>query len=246
LRGRFSVRMSSHAARTSACATVTVLIAVGLAAGVAVGADAEREKDVYDIFSLMLNDPHTGHWADNSARYLISETTGRGMPRDPCVTPPKERGAEYREVLTDFERRKDEPRKLERKLELPKPYLLLSADDVKKFRGLRLTVRLNEPPEVDERFRGVVDLFTLTDVYFNPKGTLALTAIESWCGGLCALWQWKVFEKSESGEWHELQWQVCTVVSENRVWHTDQHADELDSSLRARRLRPRGPIAGSD
>jgi hypothetical protein len=228
--------------RRSACATVTVLLIV---AGTALGADAAREKDVY-AFSLMLSGPHTSGWSGNNARYLIAETTEPGMPRDPCVTPPKKRAGEYREVLADFESRKDTPRRPERKFELSKTYLLLSADDVKKFERLRMTVVLNEPPEVDERFRGVVHLFTLTDVYFNPKGTLALTAIGAWCGALCGLWQWKVFEKSAIGEWHELQWQVCTVVSENRVWHTDQHADESDSSMRDRRLRPRGPIAGSD
>ena len=31
----------------------------------------------------------------------------------------------------------------------------------------------------DDRFRGVTDVFTLSDVYFNRRGTLALTSVSS-------------------------------------------------------------------
>jgi hypothetical protein len=93
--------------------------------------------------------------------------------------------------------------------------------------------RSTDPPE-DSRFDGVMDLFTLTDVHFNPQRTLAVTQISTWRGGLCGLWQWKAFEKSKSGEWHELPWQACIVVSENRLWDTDGHVEETNRSARDR------------
>ena len=183
--------------------------------------DEAVDKDVHAIYSLMLTNPRTSHGADNNARYLIRDMTHPGTPEYPCVQPPKEREAEYRGVLNDFEQRKNTQRKLGRKFAIAKAYILLSAEDAKKFEKSRSSVRLNEPPESDIRFEGVVDLFTLTEVYFNPQHTLALTAISTWCGGLCALYQWKVFEKSKSGNWEERTWITCTTVSQNRSWDTD-------------------------
>jgi hypothetical protein len=174
--------------------------------------DAERDKDVYLIYSLMLTNPQTSHGPDNNARYLIAATTGPGVPKDPCVRPPKERETEFREVLADFEHRKAAPRQLRRDLSIQKPYLLLSADEVKAFTDARDS--FHAPPQVpDERFRDVADVFTLTDVYFNPHRTLALTAIGRWCGNLCGLWQWKVFEKLDTGRWQELDWTACATMA---------------------------------
>lgn len=65
----------------------------------------------------------------------------------------------------------------------------------------------------NERFRGLTDVFTLSDVYFNERRTLALTVVSSWCGDLCALYQWKVFEKLDTGKWEERQWVGCVTVA---------------------------------
>ena len=70
-----------------------------------------------------------------------------------------------------------------------------------------------EPRATDERFRGVTDVFTLSDVYFNGRQTLALTAIASWCGGLCALYQWRVLEKVAEGKWEERPWVGCMTIA---------------------------------
>jgi hypothetical protein len=64
-----------------------------------------------------------------------------------------------------------------------KPYLLLGADEVSAF--MEVLGPIPEAKLRDERFRGVTDLFTLSEVYFNQRQTLAPTAISSWCGGLC-------------------------------------------------------------
>ncbi len=173
--------------------------------------DAEREKDVYAIYSVMFTDTRTSHGADTNERYLIAATTATKWPMEPCVTPPDGRRAEFTEVLADFELRKSKPRQLIRALSTKKPYVLLDADEVKAFIDARSPVRPNAPP--DERFRGAVDVFTLTDVFFNQARTLALSHISSWCGGLCGLWQWRVFEKSAAGKWEERPWIGCGTIA---------------------------------
>ncbi len=174
-------------------------------------ADSAREKDVYSIYSLLLTNPRTSHGADNNDRYLIAQTTVPGVPRTPCVRPPKEREADFGEVLADFEHRKATQRELKSMFSIPKPYVLLSEDEVKAFIEERLVPRPNPKP-TDERFRGVTDLFRLTDVYFNPKQTLALVQLATWCGGLCGLWEWRVFEKID-GTWDERRWVTCGAIS---------------------------------
>lgn len=144
--------------------------------------DSEREKDVYLIYSLMLTNPRTSHGPDNNERYLIAATTAPGRPPEPCVIPPKEREADFRDVLADYEHWKGKPRELKPAFSIRKPYLLLNADGVKTFMKERWPTP--EPKLPDARFRGVTDIFTLSDVYFNQRQTLALTAISTWCGSL--------------------------------------------------------------
>jgi hypothetical protein len=174
--------------------------------------DPEREKEVYAIYSLMLTNPKTSHGADRNERYLIRAATVPGTPRFPCVRPPKEREADFREVLADFEQRSDTARQLERKLSIQKPYVLLNADQAKQFIEER-SMNPNRPKTREEQFRGVTDLYSLSDVYFNQRRTLALTAISSWCGSLCGFYQWKVFEKTDGGNWEARDWSTCMTVA---------------------------------
>jgi hypothetical protein len=177
-------------------------------------ADSEREKDVYAIYSLMLTNPQTSHGPDDNERYLIAATTVPGTPREPCVLPPKAREADFQDVLMDFERRKSTPRELKPAFSIPKPYVLLSADEFGEFVKERSFGRIGKTVP-SARFQGVTDVFRLSDVYFNPRRTLALTAISTYCGGLCGLFQWKVFEKSAAGMWEERQWVVCGAMARN-------------------------------
>jgi hypothetical protein len=54
-------------------------------------------------------------------------------------------------------------------------------------------------------------------VYFNSAHTLALTAISTWCGSLCALYQWKVLEKVGTDGWVERQWVGCISIADARL-----------------------------
>lgn len=176
-------------------------------------ADSAREKDVYAIYSLMLSNPNTSHGPYQSERYLIAETTVPGIPEQPCVSPPKERAAEFRDVLVDYERRKSTMRELKPALSIAKPYVLLNANEVSEFIEERSLARPGKTVP-NAQFQGVTDLFRLSDVYFNQAGTLALTAISAYCGSLCGFHQWRVFEKRRTGKWEELPWNACYTIAE--------------------------------
>ncbi len=175
-------------------------------------ADSTREKDVYAIYSLLLSNPQTSHGPDHNERYLIAATTVPGIPEQPCVSPPKERQADFKDVLVDYERRKSAMRELKPAFAIGKPYVLLNANEVSEFIRER---SLSRPGKIvpNPRFQGVTDLFRLSDVYFNPPGTLALTAISAYCGSLCGFHQWKVFEKRAPGKWEELPWDACYTIA---------------------------------
>ena len=176
----------------------------------------DREQDVYAIYSLMLTNPQTSHGPDDNKFYLIAGTTAPGVPKRPCIAPPKEReadrGADFREALADFNQRGATQRQLSRAFSIQKPYVLLNAEEVREFQELHTIPKPAGAPA--GRFQGATDLFTLSDVYFNQSGTLALTAISSWCGITCGLYSWMVFERPVGGTWKDTQWPACLTIAE--------------------------------
>jgi len=176
--------------------------------------ESEKNKDTYAIYSLVLVHPKTSHGADDNERYLIAETTASTFPQEPCVQPPKEREADFREVMADYQQRKSTPRKLKPAFSIGKPYSLLGASEVSEFMKEKERALPSHGDGISNtRFQGVSDIFTLSDVYFNRRRTLAMTAIWSWCGGLCGRHQWRVFERLDTGEWEERRWVTCITVS---------------------------------
>jgi hypothetical protein len=170
----------------------------------------DRETDVYKIYSLLMTNPRTSHGSDNNPRYLIGDTTRPGFGQ-PCVQPPRDRQNEFQEVLADFENRKRTPRRLTRQFSIRKPYELLTAEEVKAF-------QVEREPRPDRetsggRFTGVTDVFILGDVYFSNNAKLALTAVSTWCGGLCGQHAWKVLEKLPTGAWQEQPWITCFTIA---------------------------------
>lgn len=173
------------------------------------------DKDVYAIYSLILTNPKTSHGPAMNPLYLIADATVPGVPETPCVGPPVERRSDFQEVLSDCAKRKQTPRVLKRALSIRKPYVLLNAEEAEAFMKSRMLphVPADPPQAVEDQFKDVADIFTLGDVYFNQSRTLALTFVSSWCGGLCGLLRWKVFEKLESGAWVERDWVGCSTIA---------------------------------
>ena len=179
--------------------------------GNAPSADVDRRADVYAIYSQLLTHPQTSHGPDDNEIYLIADTTVHGTPREPCVRVPSEYAARYAEVMADYNRRKDTPVVLEAAFHIAKPYRLLNGGEVSEF----FTRYANAgTAALKSKSPKVSDLFQLTDVYFNRDRTLALTAISSWCGSLCAMYQWKVLAKTADGQWEEKPWVACVAVAQ--------------------------------
>jgi hypothetical protein len=185
--------------------------------GQATRADPSRRADVYAIYSLMLANPQTSHGSDDNEIYLIADTTLPGVPEIPCVRPPSGEESRFAEVMTDFDQRKNTPVRLEPAFQITKPFRLMNRDEVAGFERRRFSLL---PPDSNLK---ATDLFRLTDVYFSRDRSLALTAISTWCGGLCSLYQWKVFERSKEGTWEEKNWVACITVAWRfrRNWKPD-------------------------
>ena len=173
--------------------------------------DPGRRADIYAIYSLMMTDPKTSHGPGGNDIYLIAEKTEPGIPAEPCVRVPAGYEDTYREILADYKARRDQPATVERALTISKPYRLLNGDEAAEFVRSR-TIPFPDRARVDP-FPGSTDLFRLGDIYFNRQRTMALTALSSWCGKLCALWSWRVFEKASNGQWEERRWVGCMTIA---------------------------------
>ena len=167
-------------------------------------AAADEHADIYVIYSILMTNPATSHGPSTDELYLISEMTRRGHPEEPCVRVPPQYQMAYQETLDEYHRRKDKPVKLERALNIAKPYVLLNPEQVAQFIDNN-HVRPTPYPNPHARFRIATDLFWLGDVYFNKAHTLALTAFATYCGSACGIVQWRVFEKS-TARWEERPW----------------------------------------
>lgn len=165
------------------------------------------EKDVYEIYSRMLSDAEKAEGSNTNPRLLIEATTGSAYLEETCIHPPSGFKERYGEILSDFQQRQETPRTLRRAFSSGKPYVLLGKDAAYRF-------RMRSPTnEEAEAFSGVIDLFTLSDVYFDQKRTLALVGISSWCGNVCGMHQWKLFAKQADATWNELPGAACSTIA---------------------------------
>ncbi len=176
-------------------------------------AEADRKTDMYAIYSRVMENPVTSHGPGGNDILLIRDKTVPGRPRVPCVAPP--RGSplqnDFAEVLADYYARETEVVGLEYRLKVSKNYLILNDTESAEFERSREPYpgRKEERPP---RFRSSTDLFGLIGVYFNPKRTLALTGLSSWCGWVCGGYSWMVFAKT-GDTWGQLPWDACRVVA---------------------------------
>ena len=167
-----------------------------------------------------MTNPATSHGPSTDDVYLIAEMTRPVVPAEPCVRVPIQYEAAYQEILDEYHRRKDKPAKLERALNITKPYELLNADDVGEYVAIHSGYLRIPDPNPKELLRKAQELFWLGDVYFNQSHKLALTAISTYCGGLCGHMLWKIFEKSSAGQWEARPSVACSAIARTgqRPW----------------------------
>jgi hypothetical protein len=170
-------------------------------------ADPGRDNDVQAIYSGVID-----HSPNQDKLYLIApETSQRDYPRDRCLEVPPDHAADFREIRSDFDRRKNTFHAVPKSLSTPKPYVIVDPNVSKE---LMRSARLSESPIVREHFPGAQHLVLFSDVSFNQKRTVALVHVDSWCGGLCNRSMWIAFEKGDGGVWQMRPWaRACIAVA---------------------------------
>ena len=156
--------------------------------------------ETYAVYSAILSPPPLS-LQDQDARYAIADTTstakeGLDSPRAACQLPPSI-SESFAQMNSEFEKRKNTPVHLKKEFTLRKPYVLLTPQEVANF------IYHGDRP------KGVTNLITVSDVYFNRSKTVAMVHVNAYCGGLCGLFGWHVMEKSAAGQWHESMLAVC-------------------------------------
>lgn len=172
----------------------------------------DKRVDAYAVYSAVLSRPALSH-PDNNQKYLVMELSGAPREQDPttCVAPPQSYRSAFDELLADRNGQHDARFRLERAFDITKPYELVSEEQVRHFQLLRN--KPNAGTESVEAFRGVADIITLGNVYFDRKRTLAAVYTWAWCGSLCGYGTWRVFTKNAKGSWDEQHWVGCVTIA---------------------------------
>jgi hypothetical protein len=178
---------------------------------------AAQRRDAYAVYSSILS--------SSDELLLIEATTltvryGAPISID-CVVPPVEDQARFKEVMADFNLRKDIPSVLEREFTLNRPYQLLSSNDAKVFlydavlaAPQVLPAGGKAPTNPNPLFPRARRVFRLADVFFDQSRSLALTYLAEMTTTMVGSGAWKVLSKTESGQWQEARtWQTCGWAS---------------------------------
>jgi hypothetical protein len=163
-----------------------------------------QDVDLIQTFTI-LSTPVRG-----KERSLIQNATvDLGYPPETCLDVPKGRELDFREIRADYDRNKSVPPRAIHVLQIPRPYDLVDSD---LAREVTKSARLDESPLIRQRYPNAHYLISLSEVYFNHNRTVALAAINSWCGGLCGMLRWQFFEKNSNGGWGTRRWaDTCSV-----------------------------------
>jgi hypothetical protein len=170
-------------------------------------ADPDRDKDVQAIYSWIIT-----HSTAHDRLYLIApETHQSDYPFERCLEIPPDHAADFRQIHTEFDRRKGTTRLVPKTLSTPKPYVILDPDAAKEMLKSAL---LPDSSIIRERFPGALHLWLFSEVNFNQKRTVALVHVDSWCGGLCGNSYWVAFERGNEGVWQMRPWaQACFMIA---------------------------------
>jgi hypothetical protein len=167
-------------------------------------ADSDRNA----IYSWVID-----HLTNQEKLVLIAPETEPGTIREGCLEFPRDRANDFREIRSDFERRKNTTREFPRSLSTSKAYVILDPTVAKEV--ILKSPLLSESPIIRERYPGAEHLLIFSDAYFNQKRSVALVHVNWWCGGLCGRPTWIAFEKGSDGVWQMRPWaRSCVVVVE--------------------------------
>jgi hypothetical protein len=188
---------------------------------------AERRADTYAVYSAVMASPRLSHPDDNK-KYLIEEISGNPAmemkDQTSCIRVPDAYRERYTELLADRETQVRARYRLERAIQIEKPYVLLTKEQSEQFgRSRGVSSRSREEMEL---FRGGSDLITLGNVYFDRQRTLAIVYTGAWCGALCGFWTWRVFTRNPGDGWEEQKWVTCMSIARSQRLPVFRLADD--------------------
>jgi hypothetical protein len=194
-----------------------------------------QTSDTYAIYSaLIATSPVVrsgpGNVPTDDQIYLIDATTvtdrtGFGPPgartlfaAESCLKVPPLDDAGFREILSDYNQRKNTPAALKRQFTFTKPYQLLTAAEVDRFlrEALESTPQVRAPnvaPPVNRNplYSKSKRVFRVGDVYFNKARTLAVVFFSVYTTPADGSGSWKAFRKEANGQWQtNNSWATCT------------------------------------
>jgi len=194
-----------------------------------------QTADVYAIYSDLISKSPVvrsgpGNVPTEDQLYLIDGTTiidreGYGPPgvrsiftAEACMKVPPVDDAAFREILSDYNLRKNAPATLKRQFTFSKPYQLLTSVEADRFlrealesnpavRAPNVTPPVNKNPLYQKSKR----VFRMGDVYFNKSRTLAVVFFSVYTTPQDGSGSWKAFRKAANGQWQtNNSWTTCT------------------------------------
>jgi hypothetical protein len=178
--------------------------------------EAGDTAEMYAVYSAILAHPPVSH-GEPVLQYAIAETTMPVKDRTPttaCTEVPRINADSLAEVQSDFAQHNSFPMRLKRAFSLPKPYVLLSAQQAIEFERQQAApiIQTDPPgPAPVSPAEGAIDLFQLSHVFFDRPHKFAMVYVSAWCGTTCSLWGWHVLEKTASGRWQEITQAKCSA-----------------------------------
>jgi hypothetical protein len=194
-----------------------------------------QANDVYAIYSeLIAKSPVVrsgpGNVPTDDQIYLIDATTltersGFGpsgirsmFTAEACMKVPPLDDSGFREVLADYNLRKNTPAVLKRLFTFSKPYQLLTSVEADRF--LREALESNPkvrapnvtpPPNKNPLYQKSKRVFRLGDVYFNKSRTMAVVFFSVYTSPQDGTGSWRAFRKAANGRWQtDNSWSTCS------------------------------------
>jgi len=188
-----------------------------------------QSTDAYAIYSALISASPIvrsgpGNVPTDDQIYLIDAMTitdrsGFGPPggrsfftAESCLKVPPLDDAGFREIVADYNLRKNTPAALKRLFTFSKPYQLLTASESDRF--LREAQEATPPVNRNPLYSKSKRVFRLGDVYFNKARTLAVVFFSVYTTAANGSGSWRAFRKAANGQWQtNTSWATCTWSS---------------------------------
>ena len=176
----------------------------------------DRTEDSYQIYSLLM--PGREFEGDKAAKWAIADTTmsvatlGSMAPDAALIKVPVGSEDDFHDLLNDFFANRQETVHLTSDgFKLSTPFVLLNQEQTRLYEsnilGLMFLGQKISEAEQDMRrlVSGAGGLTKFSEVYFNPRHTMAMVYTVQDCGPNCGAGYWVVLERKDS-RWRDLHW----------------------------------------